>query len=77
MPLHTEPQSWGLARSVTDEVGVQVAVLALEELGLETGEGAADPQVKLLSGVHTEKEAFLTLQILAKFPQIDQFMTLI
>jgi len=52
VPLDTEPQGRRLTRSVRDEGGVQISVFALEKFCLESREGATDPQVQLLSGVH-------------------------
>mmetsp|Transcript_90300 Transcript_90300/g.258399 ORF Transcript_90300/g.258399 Transcript_90300/m.258399 type:complete len:310 (+) Transcript_90300:1260-2189(+) len=52
VPLHAEPQRWRLAWAVRDQVRVQVAVLPLEVLRLESREGASQLQIDLLPGVH-------------------------
>lgn len=40
MALHTEAQSWCLARAERDEGGVQIPIFTLEVLGLEPGKEA-------------------------------------
>ena len=51
VPVDAEPQGWGLAGSVADQGGVEIAVFSLKKFGLESREGAPDPQVQLLSGL--------------------------
>lgn len=45
----TEAESGGLTGAVGNDCGVQVAVFALEVLGLESSERAANAQIQFLS----------------------------
>ena len=52
MAFYAKPQGRGLTGSIGNQGRVQITIFSLEKFGLKSGEGAADPQVQLLPGVH-------------------------
>lgn len=61
MPIDAETERRRLARPVRYQSGVEVAVLSLEELGLEARKGTPDSQVELLSRINRLGLVFVRL----------------